>query len=955
MANMANLEWTPIGGQNLVYGVLNGVLHLLPTLQSKHVSEKTDESRRILDQARSLCGARIPVSEWEPTLCSGFLHIACRPARAELLALKDAGMSDAERSAGLGKIIQYCDVLCSILAEIGPALTLQSKQEVVALWAMAHLTDGAGAESLGGFIYPAAEALAPTTLSREDLLRQLTLQCVLHVAPLIQSGAQPLAYSDIVTARAWCGDLLGLPGMPAQLVVPLKRAAGILGVPIPVDVADGNGGAPVVVDEARIADVIDKIVAILRQRGGICKFTALGDEFKRRHNQRVPEATGMQLNDFLARAEQDGLLERWGEHPNQYACLPGLAPPDEAEQGAEAMPETPPGETTDPSAEPGITSDPRYRDVLRSSDAMTLREFIATEKDHLEALLIGRLGVHLDTDHLLMPNGRIEVSRAGERQEHTLSMAAANALSMGNWGQAARLYWQIEQELRANLPAYVSTSQALSICQNFRAYALAKDGDVLNARGILDRLTDSDVTRTSVYWNLACCILPRDPEFARDKLDVLAHGLDNAPHPLLLAGAVSLAIQHHIDDPRLPTWLSAITISEALLLAFEKTVDTLSRSERDTAMRRLLDYAQHGDPPKPPSMDRRPTDNDLREYMDRLTLQPAAAMFWFTCRERFDRQYSGYWQAKCDFLERQQRLPEAAETFCDELRCRLNALSRGERQNGNSSFVVRRRAEVWLERCRRNDLLGDIGQRIFNIFYETYSGSGLPRELLAEVLPTDQRIIDRFYPGSRGVPASPESLERRGEGDARGTTAIFLDILNLIRPNQEPIIANLNTGGGDDPYLPGRYKLETVLGVLDEYVGIHVGVPVVERWAVDFHLRDSVRQVCTDKGYQLIRVPDDITKPDTDDKYLAQGINDILREQSSAHHFVILTGDKDHLAVVTSLLKAGKNVYVISRKEAAASQYPALAGEHPGRMTFMTVEALMEGAWREAHRRTATG
>jgi hypothetical protein len=220
MANMANLEWTPIGGQNLVYGVLNGVLHLLPTLQSKHVSEKSDESRRILDQARSLCGARMPVSEWEPALCNGFLHIACRPARAELLALKDAGMSDAERSTGLGKIIQYCDVLCSILAEVGPALTLQTKQEVVALWAMAHLTDGAGAESLGGFVYPAAEALAPTTLSREDLLRQLTLQCVLHVAPLIQSGAQPLAYSDIVTARAWCGDLHGQPGLPPQLVVP---------------------------------------------------------------------------------------------------------------------------------------------------------------------------------------------------------------------------------------------------------------------------------------------------------------------------------------------------------------------------------------------------------------------------------------------------------------------------------------------------------------------------------------------------------------------------------------------------------------------------------------------------------------------------------------------------------------------------------------------------------------
>ena len=203
MADMANLEWAPIGGQNLIYGVLNGVLHLLPTLQSKHVSEKTNESRRMLDQAVNLCSARIPVSEWNPMLCNGFLHAACRPARAELLALKDAGMSDVERSAGLSAIIQYCDVLCSILAEVGPTLAPQSKQEAVALWAMARLMGGAGAESLGGFVYPAAEMLVPTTLSREDLLRQLMLQCILHVAPLIQSGAQPVAYTDIVTARSW--------------------------------------------------------------------------------------------------------------------------------------------------------------------------------------------------------------------------------------------------------------------------------------------------------------------------------------------------------------------------------------------------------------------------------------------------------------------------------------------------------------------------------------------------------------------------------------------------------------------------------------------------------------------------------------------------------------------------------------------------------------------------------
>jgi hypothetical protein len=176
-----------------------------------------------------------------------------------------------------------------------------------------------------------------------------------------------------------------------------------------------------------------------------------------------------------------------------------------------------------------------------------------------------------------------------------------------------------------------------------------------------------------------------------------------------------------------------------------------------------------------------------------------------------------------------------------------------------------------------------------------------------------------------------------------GSVAIFIDVANLTAGTGAAVLTNLNTSSGEGG-IPGRFALENVIDCIEDYTRPLSQAPAAARWVVNYPLKSPAVVVCSSKGYYVENIPAELMEKGrgSDDMVLAEKIWEVESRYPIVNHFVLVLGDKDYSIAVDRLLKNGKTVHLISRKDARARMYEYLAREFPARFITTTLEHLLE-------------
>ncbi|MGH8544642.1 MAG: NYN domain-containing protein [Gammaproteobacteria bacterium] len=363
---------------------------------------------------------------------------------------------------------------------------------------------------------------------------------------------------------------------------------------------------------------------------------------------------------------------------------------------------------------PSILGDRSFRDVIRRGSHEGTYQFVSTRLEEIQEMLKRRLDVRLSPDHVMLPEEKVYNQRSAQRgQLDPRFVEAREFLKSGDYGKASVLFDRLADRVEGI---------ARDICRNFQAYALAKQDEPLQARRYLFDLSKAGFRYPSAHWNLACCLLAEQMGM---QLDALAKGLDCAPHPRLLEGAVYLGLL--LDDSRLREWLPWLTLIEALLLAYHLDFENMTARER--AVQRLGQYLIDGEPVVLDPTSIRLPMKQMTSYLNTLLerSQEPAFEFWLRCRETVAKNQYEYWEIKSDFLERTQRRVEAAAAFRDELRNRLKYITSRQEVSAYVIATTARRAEQWLRQCMTPQLR-QVGHDIYNMISQC--SSPLRKQLL---------------------------------------------------------------------------------------------------------------------------------------------------------------------------------------------------------------------------------
>ncbi len=405
-----------------------------------------------------------------------------------------------------------------------------------------------------------------------------------------------------------------------------------------------------------------------------------------------------------------------------------------------------------------IRDDPHFHEMLRRGDPDNVVEFVRGRLEEMRNLLQRRLDVRLSAEDVIAPVGEVYRRASGRRERgvrpggaerHPAFARALQALADGNYERAASAFGQLADQLPD------ADRNSRDICRHYQAFALAKGGELLQARKYLRDLVDRDFPYAAAYWNLACCYPLEHPE---QQVAALALGLERQPHPRLLHGAVALGLRLGREDTQFVGWLEMLTLTESLLLAYYYRYDDLKRRPEawESALDRLSEYAK-AEPSALPDPLGRVEVQRVRPLLDDLVgrrQHAAAAEFWLRARQPVGERRFDYWQLWAQLYDRTGREVEAAHAFKEELRLRLAALRRGDTAGGspgtNRPEVVRRAAEEWLRRCANKEELRDIGRAIYQMLAQASGSPGLNH-----LAPQDRRTIERY--GERPSPSMSTS------------------------------------------------------------------------------------------------------------------------------------------------------------------------------------------------------
>jgi len=357
-----------------------------------------------------------------------------------------------------------------------------------------------------------------------------------------------------------------------------------------------------------------------------------------------------------------------------------------------------------------ILGDEHLQAVVNRGSYEEIYRYIEDNVDEIKDLLRTRMKVHIGPDQLVYPGGKIFKTHSTNRGETDPQFVQIkDHINKRAYGPATTI---LESLLRR------VTGIQNGIARNYLAYALAKSGQVLQARIELKKLVDERFTFSSAYWNLACC----SPEAEWEQLlSTLSIGIARAPSLQMLYGGIFFALALE-DRDCLKKWLPCTTLTEAILLYFWMEFENLDASSKDDHVIRIGHYVLHGEPkiPNPPGPgswlpERENIDAFINTMLERK--QKEAIEFWLGYCELVARKRFEYWQIKVDFLERTKQISEAATAFQEELKCRLVALIR-QKDNRNPrvpSFArsIREKATKYLLLCMSPELR-DVGFQIYN-------------------------------------------------------------------------------------------------------------------------------------------------------------------------------------------------------------------------------------------------
>ena len=421
-------------------------------------------------------------------------------------------------------------------------------------------------------------------------------------------------------------------------------------------------------------DVQRFYTAIVQAHAGLCRH------YRKENNQQDTDSLLKrnyhelrQIHDTYKARTSSFPQDRTGDEQNSWEFLIALFPDETSQSDG-------PGHTESYLLAPSLEK------FIRDGSPTAVFEFVKGSIDAIQAQLLTRLNVKCAPENMMVPEGTIFALRSEQKfQRHPTFEIATQALNEGQSNRARTLFQRLGDELEG---------ARREICRNFQAYALACEGELAEARRLLKALADSRFPYPSAYWNYACCS-PAD--HADLQLRVLCAGLDRTPHPLLLNGAITLALLRG-DVEVLRQRLKFLTFSEALLLSFFYEYDSMSVEGRDAAILRLNAYRKRGEPliPDPAASEviaLNLANNLMNELIERD--QQDVFEFWLSCRPPRSQKSVNHWSITADFRQRVGKMADALEAFKTELRYRLERLDqRGNRRD--SCIETRNRAEHWL-------------------------------------------------------------------------------------------------------------------------------------------------------------------------------------------------------------------------------------------------------------------
>lgn len=500
--------------------------------------------------------------------------------------------------------------------------------------------------------------------------------------------------------------------------------------------------APLLEDAARLWGVLKCAPGDRHLRAGIVQAHAGECRRLRASGDEEGAATLLRENaDQLRRVHEDFLA---GGKPSEEEgnAWEYLFPPVKAPEAAPLSQQTP---TT-------ILGDPGFLDVARSGSHEGIYEFVQARLRDIQELLKRRLDVRLSPEHVMMPEGNIYPDNPANRGQLDPRFAdARELLHKGEFNRAAAAFDRLARNLQP---------RPRNICRNYQAYAQARQGEPVLARGTLIDLPRTRFSYPSAYWNLACCI----PSEQNDhRLDVLVSGLENAPHWDLLRGAVYLALILD-DEKRLREWLSYLTLTEARLLSYHLHYATMDGAARERVVVQLGRYRAYSEPEVPDPTDHRLAANRMAAFVDQLMelRLEQSIEFWFHCREAVGRNRFDYWQVRTDFLLRSERPRiDAVTAMRQELRCRLEALDSGRMTAPPFVNYTRSRIEEGLRLCMTSELR-NVGHDIYNMVNQFDKKYPDMKPLLSRH-PQIRRFYDDAGPAGAVRPGG-ESATKPGDG-----------------------------------------------------------------------------------------------------------------------------------------------------------------------------------------------
>ena len=431
-----------------------------------------------------------------------------------------------------------------------------------------------------------------------------------------------------------------------------------------------------------------------------------------------------------------------------------------------------------------LLADLTFKEVINSGSHENSYLFIQKNLSRVKDLLIRRMDVRLSREHVIEPMGSTFRQGSQKKYEiHPIFAAARRELQNGDYANAIPLLESLSGKPDVQ-------QKGREVCLNFLAYALARSNNSVPARRILSDLTKSKIDSAAAYWNFACC-LPEEIEHRPIRLDALADGIKNAPHPKILHGAIYLAILLE-DHDHLRMWLPMLASIESLALSFYYEYDKMNFDKRDSLISRMIDYWKKGEPVIPDPLEdpnelRGDKGRAYRDHIDQFLQnfgkqQTPVFEFWLQCREPIAKHRYEYWEIKVNFLNKVERRDEAVRAFKDEIRLRLGYLRNSKISSPyfvNRVFIpqTKDRIQQWLTYCYDKEEVQSIGQEIYNWLKEFERTNDRYK---GKLLPETRTIRQKFDPNGKKPPREKELNEPPGGNR------------NDNIPNAPPTDSNLN-------------------------------------------------------------------------------------------------------------------------------------------------------------------